>query len=43
MVAGETSDLYASDNYIWSATSSGLGAHNEPAVNSHPPSDSRTR
>jgi hypothetical protein len=37
MVAGEASDLYASD------TCSGPRAKNEPAVNSHSPSDSRTR
>jgi hypothetical protein len=43
MVAGEASDLYASDTYTWSATSLGPRAKNEPAVNSHSPSDSRTR
>jgi hypothetical protein len=43
MVAGEASDLYTSDTYTWSATSSGLGAKDEPAVNSHSPSGSRTR
>jgi hypothetical protein len=43
MVAGEASDLYASDTYTWSATSSGLGAKDEPAVNNHSPSSSRTR
>jgi hypothetical protein len=43
MVAGEASDLYASDTCTWSATSSGPRAKNEPAVNSHSPSDSRTR
>jgi hypothetical protein len=42
MVAGEASDLYASDNYTWSATSSGPRAHDEPAVNNHSPSSSRT-
>jgi hypothetical protein len=42
MVASEASDLYASDNYTWSATSSGLGAHDEPAVNNHSPSSSCT-
>jgi hypothetical protein len=43
MVAGEASDLYASDTCTWSATSSGPGAKDEPAVNNHSPSDSRTR
>jgi hypothetical protein len=43
MVAGEASDLYASDTYTWSATSSSPRAKNEPAVNSHSPSDSCTR
>jgi uncharacterized protein YukE len=43
MVAGEASDLYASDTCTWSATSSGPKAKNEPAVNSHSPSDSCTR
>jgi hypothetical protein len=42
MVAREASDLYASDTYTWSATSSDPRAKNEPAVNSHSPSDSRT-
>jgi hypothetical protein len=42
MVAGEASDLYASDTYTWLATSSGLGVKDEPAVNSHSPSGSRT-
>jgi hypothetical protein len=42
MVAGEASDLYASDTCTWSATSSGPRAKNEPIVNSHSPSDSRT-
>jgi hypothetical protein len=37
MVAGEASDLYASDTYTWSATSLGPRAKNEPAVNSHSP------
>jgi hypothetical protein len=35
MVAGEVSDLYASDTYTWSATSSGPRAHDKPAVNNH--------
>jgi uncharacterized protein YukE len=43
MVAGEASDLYASDTYTWSATSSGPKAKDEPAVNSYSPSDSCTR
>jgi phosphoserine aminotransferase len=43
MVAGEASDLYASDTCTWSATSSGLRAKDEPAVDSHSPFDSRTR
>jgi hypothetical protein len=43
MVAGEASDLYASDTYTWSATSLGPGAKDEPAVNNHSPSGSRTR
>jgi hypothetical protein len=43
MVAGEASDLCASDTCTWSATSSGPRAKNELAVNSHSPSDSRTR
>jgi hypothetical protein len=43
MVAGEASDLYASETCTWSATSSGPRAKNEPAVNNHSPSESRTR
>jgi hypothetical protein len=43
MVAGEASDLYTSNTCTWSATSSGPRAKNEPAVNSHSPSESRTR
>jgi hypothetical protein len=42
MVAGEVSDLYASDTNTWSATSSGPGAKDEPVVNNHSPSGSRT-
>jgi hypothetical protein len=42
MVAGEASDLYASDTCTWSATSSGPRATDEPAVDSHSPSSSRT-
>jgi hypothetical protein len=43
MVAGEASELYASDTCTWSATSSGPRAKNEPAVNNHSTSESRTR
>jgi uncharacterized protein YukE len=43
MVAGEASDLYTSDTCTWSATSSSPRAKNEPAVNSHSLSNSRTR
>jgi hypothetical protein len=43
MVAGEASDLYASDTCTWSATSSRPGAKDEPAVDSHSPSSSCTR
>jgi hypothetical protein len=43
MVASEASDLYAFDTYTWSATSSGPGAKDEPAINSHSPSGSHTR
>jgi hypothetical protein len=42
MVAGEASDLYTCI-CTWSATSSGPRAKNEPVMNSHSPSDSRTR
>ncbi len=42
MVAGEASDLYASDTCTWSATSSRPGAKDELAVDSHSPSGSRT-
>jgi hypothetical protein len=42
MVASKASDLYASDTYTWSATSSCPRAKDEPAVNIHSPSDSRT-
>jgi hypothetical protein len=42
MVASKASDLYASDTCTWSATSSGPRAKDEPAVNIHSPSDSRT-
>jgi hypothetical protein len=43
MIAGEASDLYASDTCTLSATSSGPRAKDEPAVNRHSPSDSCTR
>jgi hypothetical protein len=43
MVAGEVSDLYASDTYTWSATSLGPRVNDGPAVNSHSLSNSRTR
>jgi hypothetical protein len=43
MVAGEANDLYTSDTSTWSATSSGPGAKDEPVVDIHSPSDSRTR
>jgi hypothetical protein len=42
MVASEASDLYASDTCTWSATSSRPGAKDEPAINSHSTSGSRT-
>jgi hypothetical protein len=42
MVAGEASDLYAFDTCTWSATSSGPRAKDEPVVDSHSPSSSRT-
>jgi hypothetical protein len=42
LVVGEASDLYASDTCNWSATTSGPRAKDEPAVNSHSSSDSRT-
>jgi hypothetical protein len=43
MVAGEASDLYASDTWTWSATSSGPRAKDELAVDNHSPSGSHTR
>jgi hypothetical protein len=42
MVAGEVSDLYASDTYTWLATSVAQGTNDELAVNNHSPSSSRT-
>jgi hypothetical protein len=41
-VAGEASNLYASDTCTLSATSSGPRAKDEPAVDSHSPSSFRT-
>jgi hypothetical protein len=43
MVAGEASDLYASDTCTWSTTSSRPRAKDEPTIDSHSPSGSRTR
>jgi hypothetical protein len=43
MVDGQASDLYASNTDTWSATSSIQGAGEEPTVDSHSPSGSRTR
>jgi hypothetical protein len=43
MVAGEAIDLYASDTYTCSATSSGPRAKDELAVDRHSPSGSHTR
>jgi hypothetical protein len=43
MVAGDASDLYASDTYTWSASSSGPGAKDESVVDSHSPFGSHTR
>ena len=43
MVAGQASDLYASDTDTWSATSTVQGSDKEPPVDSHSPSGSRTR
>jgi hypothetical protein len=40
MVAGEASDVYTSDTYTWSATSSAPGPNDEPTVNNHSPSSS---
>jgi hypothetical protein len=37
MVAGEASDLYASDTCTWSAISSGPRAKDEPAADNHSP------
>jgi hypothetical protein len=42
MVAGEASELYASDTDTWLATSSGPGARDKPAVNNNSPSDCHT-
>jgi hypothetical protein len=43
MASCEASDLYASDTYTWSATSSGPGAKDELTTNNHSPFGSRTR
>jgi hypothetical protein len=42
MVAGEANNLYASNTYTRSATSIAQGSDEEPPVNSHSPSGSRT-
>jgi hypothetical protein len=42
MVASEASDLYASNTYTWSATTSGPGAKDGPVVNNNSPSGSYT-
>jgi hypothetical protein len=42
MVTSEANDLYASDSYIWSATSIAQGSNEEPVVNNHSPSSSDT-
>jgi hypothetical protein len=43
MVDGQASDLYTSNTDTWSATSLIQGSGEEPAVDSHSPSGSRTR
>jgi hypothetical protein len=43
MVEGQASDLYASDIYTWTATSSVQSLGKEPAVSSHSPFGSRSR
>jgi hypothetical protein len=43
MVDGQVSDLYASNTDTWSATFSIQGSGEEPTVDSHSPSGSRTR
>jgi hypothetical protein len=40
MVPSEASDLYESDTYTYSATSSAPGANEEPTVNNYSPSSS---
>jgi hypothetical protein len=42
MVAGQASDLYASDTDTWTATSSVQSSGKEPAVSSHSPSGSHS-
>jgi hypothetical protein len=43
MVEGQASDLYTFDTDTWTATSSVQSSSNEPTVNSHSPSGSRSR
>jgi hypothetical protein len=43
MVEGQASDLYASDTDTWSTTSTIQGSAEEPLVDSHSPSGSRSR
>jgi hypothetical protein len=43
MVDGQASDLYESDTYTWTATSSVQSSSKEPPVSRHSPSGSRSR
>jgi hypothetical protein len=43
IVEGQASDLYVSDTYTWSATSSVQGSGKGPTVSSHSPSRSHSR
>jgi hypothetical protein len=43
MIEGQASDLYTSDMSTWSATSTIQGSAEEPLVDSHSPSGSRSR
>jgi hypothetical protein len=43
MVEGQASDLYTSDTDTWSATSMIQGSVEEPPIESHSPSGSRSR
>jgi hypothetical protein len=43
MVEGQASDLYASDTDTWSATSMIQGSDEEPLVDTHSPTRSRSR